>query len=132
MGYWTRMYLYGIKVRKDRRAELKRILKNHKTLFNEDMRFFLDSVDIDQDGFLEFKASDDGTDCYMECEGFVPAKDAKWYNFDEIAEWLKQFSEFDGQMILHSLEGDGLADGFVFDGNGKRRRVTLKQVGKWK
>lgn len=87
---------------------------------------------IDSAGFLCFRASKDGHDPYVPFDdGTVIALYGKWYVAEEIASWLKHHSEKDGRIVLHSIEGDGDAWGWEFDGKGKMRGLQLCSVGKW-
>ena len=46
---------------------------------------------IDVDGFLAFKASDDGHDPYIaHDDGTVPAVNRKWFETESYARWLRQ------------------------------------------
>ena len=80
-----------------------------------------------------FKASADGLDPYVpdEDDGTVPALHGKWYEAERFARWLRRHSEKGGRMILHSIEADGEAWGWEFDGRGRMRRLSLARVGKW-
>ena len=85
------------------------------------VEYFLDRAKIDSEGFLAFKASDDGLDTYDpdETDGTVPALAGKWYEAEYVARWLKRHCEKGGRLVLHSLEGDGAAWGWEFDGRGR-------------
>jgi hypothetical protein len=99
-----------------------------------DLSCFLERAIIDDAGFLCFKASEDGIDPYVPDadDGTVPAIYGKWYEAENIAEWLKQHSEKGGRIVLHSLEADGEAWGWEFDGKGRMRELQLREVGEWK
>ena len=46
---------------------------------------------------------------------------------ESIAMWLRQHSEKGGRMVLHSIEGDGNAWGWEFDGRARMRGSTIGQ-----
>ena len=46
---------------------------------------------------------------------------------ESIAPWLRQRSEKGGCMVRHSIEGDGNAWGWEFDGRGRMRGSTIGQ-----
>ncbi len=79
------------------------------------------------------KGSKDGLDPYEpdEDDGTVPALYGKWPDAERIADWLKKHSEPGGRIILHSMEADGEAWGWEFDGKGRMRELALVPVGKW-
>lgn len=97
------------------------------------LRFFLERAVIDSGGFLAFNASKDGLEPYVpdEDDGTVPALYGKWYKAERIARWLRRHSEKGGRIILHSIEADGEAWGWEFDGRGRMRQLGLARVGKW-
>lgn len=99
-----------------------------------DLSCFLERAIIDDAGFLSFTASEDGHDPYVpdEDDETVPAIYGKWYEAETIAEWLKQHLEEGGRIILHSLEADGEAWGWEFDGKGRMRELQLREVSEWK
>ena len=136
MGYWTRLHLVDIKIRKDRLAQCKKDLpktENHKK--KDSLSFFMDRLMIDSGGFLCFKTKDeDGDPCYVpdKEDGSVPALDSKWDDPEPIAKWVKRYSENGGSIIFHSLEADGGAWGWVFDGRGRMKELELRPVGRWK
>jgi hypothetical protein len=109
-------------------------LNNQKDDELSELGYFLEHAIIDSAGFLSFKASEDGYDAYVpdEDDGTVPAIYGKWYEAEVIADWLKQYSEEGGRIILHSLEADGEAWGWEFDGKGRMRELQLQYVGEWK
>jgi YD repeat-containing protein len=61
----------------------------------------------------------------------VPALHGKWYEDEQIASWLKLHSEKGGRVVLHSVEADGEAWGWEFDGRGRMRALALRPAGKW-
>ncbi|MBK7472364.1 MAG: hypothetical protein IPI73_18850 [Betaproteobacteria bacterium] len=97
------------------------------------LQFFLELAVIDSEGFLSFKASEDGLDSYAPDpdNDTVPALSGKWYEAERVARWLRRYSEKGGRIVLHSNEGDGAAWGWEFDGKGRMRPLDLVPVGKW-
>ncbi|OPZ44979.1 MAG: hypothetical protein BWY93_00131 [Euryarchaeota archaeon ADurb.BinA087] len=133
MGYWSTLHLIGVKIKQKSVPVVDQELNTHSADESSELGYFLDHAVIDCDGFLSFKASADGHDPYVPFDdGTVPAMYGKWYEAESIAEWVKQYSEEGGRIILHSLEADGEAWGWVFDGKGKMRELQLKEIGKWK
>ncbi len=61
----------------------------------------------------------------------LPALYGKWYKAEQIAKWLKKHSENGGAVILHSIEADGEAFGWEFNGRGKMRALGLRPTGPW-
>jgi hypothetical protein len=132
MGYETSLHLVGVKVKGDSIAAVQKVLKGRKGSARPDVRSFLERVVLDSAGFLAFKASKDGCDPYVpDDEGTVPALFGKWYEDEQIARWLRKYSESGGRLIQHSMEGDGAAWGWEFDGRGKMRALRLRPVGRW-
>ena len=132
MGMEHIMYLIDLKVK------LSSIDKERATLENSERddsyRFFFERAFVNDDGFLEFTASEEGVDFYdaFEDTGTVPALSGKWYEAEEIASWLKQHTKIaGGKIIFHSIEADGEALGWEFDGLGKMRELKLGPVGEW-
>ena len=84
MGYWTRLHLVDVKVRKDRLVQCKKVLsRTNPRKKDNSFSFFMDHVMIESGGFLCFKTKkEDGDPCYApdEEDGSVPALDAKWYD----------------------------------------------------
>ena len=132
MSYLTRLHIIDVNIKNDCLDIVNRKLSKHKSVKHATLKYFLDWVAADEDGFLCFRHDDDETDGYVpDDEGLVPIKDAKWYGDETIAGWLKQYSEGGGRIVLHSLEADGGAWGYEFDGKGRMRMLLLKAVGKW-
>jgi hypothetical protein len=132
MGYETSLHLVDIKVKAGSILVVKRALKARKGRARSYVQSFLEQVVIDSAGFLAFKAGEDGCDPYVpDDEGTVPALFGKWYGSEQIARWLKKHSEGGGRLIEHSMEGDGAAWGWEFDGLGKMRALGLRPIGKW-
>ena len=87
---------------------------------------------IDSADFLCFRADGNGPYPYEpDDEGTVIALFGKWYEAEKIASWLKHHSEKGGRIVEHSIEGDGDAWGWEFDGKGRMRELQLCSVGKW-
>ncbi len=132
MGYESSLHLIDIKIKPASVSAVKKALKSPGGRGLAPLRFFLERAVLDSDGFLTFKASPDGHDPYVpDKEGTVPALFGKWYEDERIAKWLRRHSEKGGRMILHSVEADGAAWGWEFDGRGRMRAMTLRSVGKW-
>jgi hypothetical protein len=133
MGYESSLHLVGVKIKDESIQLVRAMLKTGKVRVPSPLRFFLERVVLGSDNFLAFKASEDGSDPYVpdEEEGTVPALHGKWYEAELFATWLKQHSEKGGRIILHSLEADGAAWGWEFDGRGRMRPLGLRQIGKW-
>ena len=55
----------------------------------------------------------------------MPARYGKWDEAGQFAAWLKHHSEEGGRIVLHSIEADGEAWGWEFDGHGKMRELSL-------
>lgn len=132
MGYESCLHLVDVKIKAESVSRVKRKMSRANSCGDDTLRFFLERADIDNMGFLSFKASEDGHDPYVpDEEGDVPALYGKWREAHGIAAWLRQHSEKGGRMVLHSIEGDGHAWGWEFDGRGRMRELALKPVGKW-
>ena len=125
------LHLIDIKIKVESVPQVERALKARKGR-GLPPPFFLERMVIDSDGFLAFK-SDDEYDVYVpdEEDGTVPALAGKWYEAEHLALWLKKHCEKDGRIVLHSLEADGAAWGWEFDGKGRMRELALVPVGKW-
>lgn len=132
MGYWTTLHLINIKIKKESVASVLRAIRNPKERGTAHIRFFLERAFIDCEGELAWHASKDGLDPYVPCDdGAVYASNAKWYESGYVARWLRRHCESGGRLIEHSLEGDGEAWGWEFDGRGRMRKLELKVSGKW-
>ncbi len=131
MGYQTALHLIDVKVRA---TELARIRRTSAGQGRRPVRLeaFLERLAIDQAGFLVFKADPDDESSYVpDDEGFVPALSGKWYAAEHFARWVARCSERGGRLVLHSLEADGGAWGWEFDGRGRMRALGLTKVGPW-
>ena len=133
MGYESSLHLIDVKIKADSVAEVMRVLRTRRGCGLAPIRYFLERAALNRDGFLVFKSSEDGLDPYEpdEDDGTVPALFGKWYEDGQIASWLKQHSEKGARMVLHSIEADGDAWGWEFDGRGRMRKLTLRPLGKW-
>jgi hypothetical protein len=133
MGYESSLHLIDVKIKAASVPVVKGVLKTRKGRGLSHLKFFLERAVVDSGGFLAFKASEDGLDPYVpdDEDGTVPALYGKWYEAERIAAWLKQHSEKGGRIILHSIEADGEAWGWEFDGRGRMRALGLCHIGKW-
>ena len=132
MGYESSLHLVGVRVRAAAVPEVKRALENPGKRGTKDIAYFLRRAVIDSAGFLVFKASVDREDPYVpDEEGTVVALYGKWYEAEQIARWISRHSRKGGRLVLHSIEGDGDASGWEFDGRGRMRELCLVPVGKW-
>jgi hypothetical protein len=132
MGYETAFHLVDVKIRPSALASVLRTLKGRKSRRPARLAYFFDRLAIDEDGFLLFKASKDGLDPYVPFDdGLVQALYGKWYEAEQFACWLKRYSEEGGRAVLHSIEADGEAWGWEFDGKGRMRALCLVPCGKW-
>ena len=132
MGYWTELTLVGIKFPKASLTGAIRDLKAWKKFKTPDMQIFLCNTKITPSGGLEFQYFKE--DSYFPVKpdklGFTPTMEGKWSGDDQIARWLAVHSAR-GIMSFHSLEGDGVAWLFEFDGKGRYRRHELASA-RWK
>lgn len=133
MGYWSSFHLIDVRIKAKSPATVTQALKNPEGRRSAPIQDFLSYAVLDRDNFLVFKASEDGGDPYVpdEEDGTVPALYGKWYEAKRIASWVKRHSEKGGRMIFHSIEADGNAWGWEFDGRGRMRELGLKAVGRW-
>lgn len=133
MGYWSALHLIDVKIKAASLSEFERAVRNRERRADGSLRFFLERAVLDTGGFLEFRASEDGLDPYAPCEddNTVPALYGKWYQAEKVASWLKKHVEKGGRIVLHSVEADGEAWGWEFDGRGRMRALALRSIGKW-
>ena len=133
MGYESVLHLIDVKIKKESIPVVNQQLNSKTGDEFSELICFQERAIIDSAGFLCFKASEDGHDPYVpdEDDGTVPALYGKWYETEIIANWLKQYSEAGGRIILHSIEADGEAWGWEFDGEGRMRELQLQSVGEW-
>lgn len=133
MGYESSFHLIGVKIKPASLPAVKQALETGKVRGWKSLEYFLEVVVFDADGYLTFKASEDGLDPYCAFDdGTVPALSGKWYEAERIAAWLKKHSAKGGRMVFHSQEADGEAWGWEFDGRGRMRLLKLRPVGKWR
>jgi len=133
MGYESCLHLVDVRIKPELASEVRGQTSRSNAYSDDVLRFFLDRVALDSEGFLAFRASEDGLDPYVpdEEDGTVPALYGKWYEAEGIAVWLRRYSEKGGRIILHSMEADGEAWGWEFDGRGRMRALRLRPTGKW-
>jgi hypothetical protein len=133
MGYESSFHLVDVKIKSESIPIVSKILTTLKGRGVSRIKTFLENVVVDSSGFLVFRASEDGHDPYVpdEEDGTVPALYGKWYECEQIAHWLKKYAEKSGRMVFHSIEADGEAWGWEFDGKGRMRHFELKPSGKW-
>ena len=132
MGYESSLHLIDVKIKAESVPAVRQALKTGKSRKTSPLWFFFERATVDSCGFLAFKGSEDGEDPYVPDEdGTVPALYGKWYEAERIAAWLKQHCEKGGRIVLHSIEADGAAWGWEFDGRGRMRALELRPVGKW-
>lgn len=132
LGYDSCLHLINVKIKPAAVPTVERALSN-STKGPAKIRWCLDLMLIDGDGFLSFRTSGNGTDAYVpdEEDGTVRAQYGKWYKAELLARWLRRYSEGGGRIVLHSIEGDGEAWGWEFDGRGRMRALSLGPHGKW-
>jgi len=134
MGYQTALHLIDVKIKYESLPLVKKALQTGKGRGLGPLKYFLEQACLVDDGFLCFRPHGNYDSRYdpNEDDGTVPVIEGKWYEAEKIAEWLKLHSEKGGRLILHSLEADGAAWGWEFDGKGRLREIALCSVGKWK
>jgi len=132
MGNRSRLHIVGVVIKEESRKKVQSSIAAHDRMTNKTLKFFLSSVIADEEGMLSFKAYSNGVDPYEPDErGEVCARDANWSDAEAIAAWIKRYGERGGHIILHSLEGDGRAWGWEFDGKGRSRYLELRPSEKW-
>ena len=133
MGYESSLHLIDVKIKAESVPVVKKALKARKGRGLSPLRCFMDRAVLDSAGYLAFKASEEGDDPYVpdEEDGTVPALYGKWGDPERFAAWIRQHCEKGGRIILHSIEADGEAWGWEFDGRGKMRALGLCHIGKW-
>ena len=134
MGYATTLHLINVSIRQESLPVVRKALKTKKGRGLRPIAAFLEEAFLPDDGILGFKSTGSYESPYVpnEDDGTVPALTGKWYESEQIAEWLKLHSEKGGRVIQHSCEGDGAAWGWEFDGRGRLRVLALCSVGRWK
>jgi len=134
MGYQTALHLIDVKIKDESLAVVKKALQTKKGRGLRPLVYFLGEAFLSDDGFLCFKSTGTYESPYVpdEDDETVSVLVGKWYEAEQIAEWLKLHSEKGGRLIQHSCEADGAAWGWEFDGRGRLRELALCSVGKWK
>jgi hypothetical protein len=100
---------------------------------DSELNFLLRHIAFGSDGSLQFRPNKRRglwSDEVPDDEGLVLSVWGGWEESEELARWLCAHGA-EGQVILHSREGDGEAWGHEFR-NGKMRDLALVPVGKWK
>jgi hypothetical protein len=134
MGYETALHLIDVRIKDESLPIVKKALQTKKGRGLRPLVYFLEEAFLLDDGFLCFKSTGRYESPYDpdEEDETVPVLAGKWYESEQIAEWLKHHSEKGGRLIQHSLEADGAAWGWEFDGRGRLRELALCSIGKWK
>jgi hypothetical protein len=134
MGYETALLLIDLRIRDKSIPVVKKALQTKKGRGLGPLVSFLGEAFLPEDRFLCFKSTGRYSSPYGPCEddNTELVLVGKWYEADQIAEWLKLHSEKGGRLIQHSCEADGAAWGWDFDGRGRLRELALCSVGKWK
>ncbi len=131
MGYETALHLVNVKIKAESLSVVKQALETQK---EPALASFLQEAFLSDEGLLCFKSTGRYDSPYDpdEEDGSVPVLVGKWYEGEQIAEWLKLHSEADGRLIQHSCDADGMAWGWEFDGRSRLRELALVPVGEWK
>lgn len=129
MGYETSLHLIGASVAAGRREQVRKALKKACKGKDHQLVALLEQVDFSSSGTLEFLHGEDSVD-EPDDEGFVVAIWGKHYGAEAFAKWLACHCD-EGEVILHSREGDGEAWGWEFK-KGRIRALRLQPVGTWK
>ena len=134
MGYQTALHLIDVKIKDESLPIVKKALQTKKGRGLRPLVYFLEEAFLPDDGFLCFKSTGRYDSPYVpdEDDETVSVLVGKWYEAEQIAEWLKLHSEKGGRLIQHSSEADGAAWGWEFDGRGRLLELALCSVGKWK
>ncbi len=133
MGYESALHLIHIKIRTESVPEVEKTIVTWKEQPDPELGWFLQCATIDVQGFFAFRSQGEGLDLYEPCEGedTVPARIGKWRAPESIANWIKQHTEEGGRIVFHSMEADGEAWGWEFDGKGHMRALALLPSGEW-
>ena len=115
MGYDTLLYLDNVKIKNKFVSLVTQALKTGKGRGLSKIRHYFKYIILDSEGFLHIEDHFGG-----------------WNGSENLASWLKQHCEKDGRIVEHSLESDGVAWGWEFDGKGKMKYFQLEPVGKWR
>lgn len=134
MGYQSALHLIDVKIKEDSISIVKMAIKTKKGRGLRRLAYFLEEAFLPNDRFLCFKSTGRYESPYVpdEDDKTVTVLAGKWYEAEQIAEWLKLHSEKGGRLIQHSCEADGAAWGWEFDGRGRLREIALCSIGKWK
>ena len=134
MGYQTALHLVDVKIKDESLAIVRKALDSKKARGFRAVSGFLNEAFLCDDDYLLFKSTGDFECVHLpdEEDGAVPVLVGKWYQSEEIADWLKHHSEKGGKLIQHSWEADGAAWGWWFNGKGQLRELALCSIGKWK
>jgi hypothetical protein len=134
MGFETPLHLIDVKIKDESLPIVKKAFQTKKGRGLRPLVYFLGEAFLPDDGFLCFKSTGryDSPDVLDEDNETVLVLVGKWYEAEQIAEWLKLHSEKGGRLIQHSWDADGEAWGWEFDGRGRLRELALCAVGKWK
>jgi hypothetical protein len=133
LGYNCVMTLIDIKIKPDSLPQMKQALEKKKVKGFTEINWYFEHLVLDEGNFLCFKPRNDGSDFYLICDdGTTAAMTGSWSDDEKFASWIKQYSEKGGRIVLHSLEADGAAWGWEFNGKGKMRDLALCSIGKWK
>lgn len=133
MGYWTTLSITGVRFSKRDAARVQRDLKAWRRFKTPDMMIFLSNAALTAGNCLCFDYNSDYKGDYPlgpdenQC---TPAMDGKWSGDEQIARWIASHQGH-GSISFHSLEGDGMAWMFEFDGKGRYRRHELSPA-RWK
>jgi hypothetical protein len=111
MGYQTALHLVDVKIKDVSVAIVEKALASKKARGFREINGFLSEACLCDDGYLRFKSTGDYECVHVpdEEDAAVPVLVGRWYQGEEIAEWLKLHSEKGGQLIQHSWEADGAA-----------------------
>src|SRR5207244_1055457 len=109
MGYQTDLHLIDVKIKDESLPIVKRALQTNKGRGLRPLVYFLGEAFLPDDGFLCFKSTGRYESPYVpdDEDNSVPVPVGKWYEAEQIAEWLKLHSEKGGQLIQHSCDADG-------------------------
>jgi hypothetical protein len=134
MGYETALHLIDVRIKDASVPIVKKALETKKGRGLRPISSFLEEAFLGDDRFLCFKSTGEYDEPYLsdEEDETVTVLNGKWYEAEQIAEWLKLHCEKAGRLIQHSCEADGAAWGWEFNGRGKLRELALCSVGKWR
>ncbi len=118
MGYETALHLIDVKIKEESFSIVKKALRTKRGAGLRPLVYFLGEAFLQDDGFLSFKSTGRYGSPYEpdDDDGTVNVLVGKWYEAEQIAEWLKLHSEKGGRLVQHSCEADGAAWGWEFNG----------------